>query len=121
MRRLSCEDAYSEIMSRLGNSSQFPEEYQNRLQVLKEAGSEFEVYMTVLDVSVVSSVILKQVIGAKGCYFIKTTQTYDLDFVWHNTATKGIEFWGPDKNGIIKAMKLINNRIGRYMKEEKFD
>ena len=118
MQRLSCPDAYSEIMSRLGNTSQFPEEYQNRLQVLKEAGSEFEVYMDVLDVSEVSSDILKQVIGAKGCYFIKTTQTYDLDFVWHNTGTKGIEFWGPNKNSIIKAMKLINSRIERHMKEQ---
>ena len=74
--------------------------------------------MDVLDVSEVNSDILKQVIGAKGCYFIKTTQTYDLDFVWHNTATKGIEFWGPNKNSIIKAMKLINSRIERHMKEQ---
>ena len=118
MQRLSCPDAYSEIMSRLGNTSQFPEDYQNRLEVLKKAGSEFEVYMDVLDVSEVSSDILKQVIGAKGCYFIKTTQTYDLDFVWHNTERKGIEFWGPDRDSITKARRLINSRIERYMKEE---
>ena len=51
-------------------------------------------------------------IGKEGCYFIKTTQDCDLDFVWHNRNTQMIEFWGP-KDNINKGISAIKYRIAK--------
>ena len=54
---------------------------------------------------------LKQVIGRDGYYFILTTRSCNLDFIWHNTYNNTIEFWGPNQYSLNKGMYEINKRI----------
>ena len=102
-------EGWSMISLRL-SGSRVSEIFKRGLDSLKEAGSEYNVYLGELDVSEISSDVLKQVIGKEGCYFIKTTEQCDLDFVWHNRDTKKIEFWGP-KDNIDKGISAIKYRI----------
>ena len=63
-----------------------------------------------LNVEDLDADVLKQVIGKDGCYFIKTTQDCDLDFVWHNRDTEKIEFWGP-KDNLARGLRAIKYRL----------
>ena len=96
LKRVSCLEGWWMIKERLSGSG-VSEIFKRGLDLLKEAGSEYNVYLGELDVSEISSDVLKQVIGKEGCYFIKTTEECDLDFVWHNRNTKKIEFWGQER------------------------
>ena len=108
--RIDCAKAYEEICSRVGDTTRLPVEYRNGLSSLKDAGSEYNVYLGVIDVGHIDEDTVKQVIGKNGCYFIKTTVEQDLDFVWHNREKQQFEFWGPREN-IHKAINVINDRI----------
>lgn len=54
--------------------------------------------------------VIRQVIGKGGCYFHKTTNDCDIDFIWHNRETGQFIFWG-DKMNLIHAMDIIRTRI----------
>ena len=54
--------------------------------------------------------VIRQVIGKGGCYFHKTTNDCDIDFIWHNRETGQFVFWG-DKMNLIHAMDIIRTRI----------
>jgi hypothetical protein len=110
--KIGCEEAYNQIMGRVGDGTHLPLEYTNGLNNLKSAGDEFMVWKADVDVSSLDPNCIKQVIGKSGCYFIKTTLECDLDFVWHNRETNKFEFWGPKEN-IGKAVGVINDRINK--------
>ena len=110
MQKISCLEAYNIISSLICESKITCSVFKNGLKSLQNAGSEYNVYMYEMDVKSINSDILKQVIGKDGCYFIKTTQQCDLDFLWHNRNTQKIEFWGP-KDNIYKAINAIKYRI----------
>tara|TARA_Y100000385_G_C12866709_1_gene539656 strand:- start:152 stop:568 length:417 start_codon:yes stop_codon:yes gene_type:complete len=114
MVEYSCSEAYKEIMARLGTSegSKIPEEFEKGLSNLNNATADLVCHMGMLDVKNIKLDILKQVIGRYGCYFIRTTQESDLDFIWHNRSTNQIEFWGP-RNNIPYAKDVIRDRISR--------
>ncbi len=70
-------------------------------------------------------VILKQVIGRDGCYFIRTTQECGLNFIWHNRTRNSIEFWGPrvavdyGVNAIMRRFQTVSLReMRRIMAEQ---
>ena len=109
-KKVDCKTAYEEICSRVGDITRLPVEYRNGLTSLKDAGSEYDVYVGHIDVGHIDENTIKQVIGKHGCYFIKTTVEQDLDFVWHNRESQQFEFWGP-KDNINRAINVINDRI----------
>jgi len=113
LKEFSCQDAYVQIKKYLGDGN-IPTEFENSLTNLRIAGDEFVVNMGTMDAPADADV-LKQVIGRGGCYFIRTTQECDLDFIWHNRETAKIEFWGPRKN-IPFALDVIKDRV-RKVKE----
>ena len=104
----SCSDAYLEILNRL-DGREIPETFNNGLKNLKNAGDEYIVHVYKYEAPEDSDV-MKQVIGRKGCYFIRTTQECDLDFIWHDRLNNKIEFWGP-KESISRAVSVITSRI----------
>jgi len=57
--------------------------------------------------------IIKQIIGKDGCYFKMTTSNTDVDFIWHDRGENQFCFWGPKEN-VLKAMKIIQERIDKY-------
>ena len=107
-----CLDAYNKIVGRLPKESSFTES----LSHLKNEGNNYQVYMIHLN-SPEDGDIMKQVIGREGCYFIRTTQECDLDFIWHDRTINKIEFWGPKKN-LNRAMNLIQWRIDKITKSQ---
>lgn len=56
--------------------------------------------------------VLKQVIGKNGCYFHKTTEECNIDFLWHNREHNRFEFFGQKAN-LIHAMNIIRSRIAK--------
>ena len=105
-----CLDAYNKIVGNLSKDSNFKES----LKHLSNTGNEYLVYFGVLDAPKDSD-IMKQVIGRNGCYFIRTTQECDIDFIWHDRNTNKIEFWGPQKN-LPYAINAIEYRIKKVTK-----
>ena len=55
-------------------------------------------------------VICKKVIGRGGCYFHKTTQQCQIDFIWHDRDNQKFLFWGK-KWPLIRALNAIHHRI----------
>jgi hypothetical protein len=55
-------------------------------------------------------VICKKVIGRGGCYFHKTTQQCQIDFIWHDRTNQKFLFWGK-KWPLIRALNAIHRRI----------
>ena len=76
----TCADAYVEIFNRL-NGKDIPETFKDGLENLKSAGDKYIVHVFKHDAPDDPDV-MKQVIGRRGCYFIRTTQECDLDFIW---------------------------------------
>ena len=97
--------AYEEIKKRLEHSS-LDNNLLNKLNIIQQ--TEF-IYMDTIE-SPTDIDILRQVIGRKGCYFIKTTKLCNIDFIWHDREQQLIEFWGPMDN-IQQAKDQINIRI----------
>ena len=110
LKKFTCDLAHQLIIERIGDTQKLPVEYKERLNILKSAGTEYNVYMGEINVDNISMDVIKQVIGKNGCYFIQTTINSDLDFIWHNRTSKAIEFWGPYDN-IEYGMNIINSRI----------
>ena len=107
-----CQEAYNKIVGRLTEGCDFIES----LKHLKGTGNEYVVYMGELDASRDKDV-MKQVIGRGGCYFIRTTQECDLDFIWHDRESHKIEFWGPKQN-LSYAMGVIQHRLDKITKSQ---
>jgi len=108
--KIGCHDAYLKILNKL-EGRDIPQSFKSGLESLRNAGNKYQVYkysMTAPE----NMDILKQVIGRNGCYFIRTTQECDLDFIWHNRDNNTIEFWGP-KDSINKAVGVIERRINK--------
>jgi len=108
--KIGCHDAYLKILNKL-EGRDIPQSFKSGLESLRNAGNKYQVYkysMTAPE----NTDILKQVIGRNGCYFIRTTQECDLDFIWHNRDNNTIEFWGP-KDSINKAVGVIERRINK--------
>ena len=63
--------------------------------------------------------VLKQVIGRGGCYFKMTTENTGIAYIWHNTDSQKIEFWGLEQKSLEKAKSIINDRIERYTRFKK--
>jgi len=111
--KIGCHDAYLKILNKL-EGRDIPQSFKSGLESLRNAGNKYQVYkysMTAPE----NTDILKQVIGRNGCYFIRTTQECDLDFIWHNRDNNTIEFWGP-KDSINKAVGVIERRINKISK-----
>lgn len=109
-KKFNCDLAHNLIIERIGDIQKLPVAYKDRLNILKSAGKEYNVYMGEINVQNLSPDVIKQVIGKNGCYFIQTTINSDLDFIWHNRSSNTIEFWGPYDN-IQYAINIINSRI----------
>lgn len=62
--------------------------------------------------------ITKQLIGRKGCGFIKITEDADVDFIWHNRDTNTIHIEGNPEN-LESAMTMISKRIAYYIRKSK--
>lgn len=62
--------------------------------------------------------ITKQLIGRKGCGFIKITKDAEVDFIWHNRGTNTIHIEGPSEN-IEAAMTMISKRIAYFIRRAK--
>jgi len=107
-----CLDAYNTIVGNLSENSDFKES----LKHLSQTGNDYLVYLGTLDAPTDSD-IMKQVIGRNGCYFIRTTQECDLDFIWHNRDTNKIEFWGPREN-LTYGINAIEYRIKKITKTQ---
>lgn len=60
--------------------------------------------------------IIKQVIGRKGCGFIKITEDSMVDFIWHNRKTNTIHITGEYHN-CMGAMHMISKRIAYYIRK----
>ena len=108
--KIGCHDAYLKILNKL-EGRDIPQSFKSGLESLRNAGNKYQVYkysMTAPE----NTDILKQVIGRNGCYFIRTTQECDLDFIWHNRDNNTIEFWGP-KDSINKAVGVIERRVNK--------
>jgi hypothetical protein len=111
--KIGCHDAFVKISNKLEGRT-IPQSFRSGLESLRNAGNKYQVYkysMSAPD----NADILKQVIGRNGCYFIRTTQECDLDFIWHNRDNNTIEFWGP-KYSIDKAVGVIESRISKIRK-----
>jgi hypothetical protein len=112
----SCEEAYVEIMNRLGNKTdQLSPEFKMGLDNLQTAGSKYLIYKSVMNVQNIPADIMKQVIGRNGYYFILTTTLCDLDFIWHNVETQQIELWGPSEENLHNGMRELNKRFHKKM------
>jgi len=112
----SCEEAYDEIMERLGsNVHNLSPEFNVGLDNLKTYGSKYLIYKSIMDIHTIPDDVMKQVIGRNGYYFILTTTLCDLDFIWHNTHTHQIELWGPSEENLNNGMMEINKRIHKKM------
>ena len=109
----NCAEAYTEIFNRL-NGKEIPQTFQEGLEHLKTAGEEYIVHVFKLNAPDDPDV-MKQVIGRRGCYFIRTTQECDLDFIWHDRLNNIIEFWGPKKS-IGYGVNVIKSRIQKIQK-----
>jgi len=108
----SCKDAHDEIMNSLGDGKfDINDEMKISLEDLRLYGEDFLIYKSIIDVSRLSSDVLKQVIGRDGYYFILTTRVSKIDFIWHNMERNTIEFWGPSVLSLKKAMYEIHKRI----------
>ena len=119
MEKFGCFDAYSKISNKLQGRS-IPDSFSQGLESLRNAGNKYQVYKLSINAPK-NSDVLRQVIGRNGCYFIRTTQECDLDFIWHNRDNNTIEFWGP-RESIQRAYSVIKSRITKYeglMKMEK--
>ena len=62
--------------------------------------------------------ITKQLIGRKGCGFIKITQDAGVDFIWHNRDSNTIHIEGPPEK-IDDAMTMISKRIAYFIRRAK--
>ena len=111
MEKFGCFDAYSKISNKLQGRS-IPDSFSQGLESLRNAGNKYQVYKLSINAPE-NSDVLRQVIGRNGCYFIRTTQECDLDFIWHNRDNNTIEFWGP-RESIQKAYGVIKSRITKY-------
>ena len=110
-KKIGCHDAYVKISNKLEGRN-IPESFRRGLESLRNAGNKYQVYK--LTINAPENVdVMRQVIGRNGCYFIKTTQDCDLDFIWHNRDNNTIEFWGPVES-IKQANGVINSRIKKY-------
>ena len=110
--KIGCYDAYVKISNKLKGRS-IPQSFLKGLESLRNAGNKYQVYK--LNINAPNNAdVLRQVIGRNGCYFIKTTQECDLDFIWHNRDNNTIEFWGPQES-IQKAHSVIKTRINKYV------
>ena len=114
----TCADAYVEIFNRL-NGKDIPETFKDGLENLKSAGDKYIVHVFKHDAPDDPDV-MKQVIGRRGCYFIRTTQECDLDFIWHDRLNNKIEFWGPKKS-IGRAVKVIKSRIRKIQTAQQIE
>lgn len=108
--KIGCHDAYLKILNKLEGRN-IPQSFKSGLESLRNAGNKYQVYKYLMT-SPENMDILKQVIGRNGCYFIRTTQECDLDFIWHNRDNNTIEFWGP-KDSINKAVGVIERRVNK--------
>ena len=107
-----CLDAYNKIVGNIPENSNF----KKSLKHLYNIGNEYVVYLGVIDAPKDSD-IMKQVIGRNGCYFIRTTQECDIDFIWHDRNTNKIEFWGPREN-LTYGINAIEYRIKKITKSQ---
>lgn len=57
--------------------------------------------------------IIKQIIGKDGCYFKKTTENCNIDFIYYNQKEELFMFWGQSVYTVTNAMKIIRSRICR--------
>ena len=85
-----------------------PQKYQPILEKIKQSGHYDEID------SPQNIAVLKQVIGKEGCYFKMTTENTGIAYIWHNTDSQKIEFWGLEPESRRKAVGIINDRIRRY-------
>ena len=104
-----CLDAYNKIVDHVSD-------LKVKLNHLKKLGNEYVIYLAKIDAPNDSD-IMKQVIGRGGCYFIRTTQECNLDFIWHDRETNKIEFWGP-YNNLAHGINIIQHRITKITKAQ---
>jgi len=108
----SCRIAHQEIKNRIGlRLKDVSDEMKIRLEDLDLYGDDFIIHKSVISLMGLNGDTLKQVIGRDGYYFILTTRSCNLDFIWHNTYNNTIEFWGPNQYSLKKGMYEINKRI----------
>ena len=60
------------------------------------------------------TIVMKQVIGKDGCYFKKTTQNTNIEYIWYDMDDKTIKIWG-HKERALNASTIIEERLYRIM------
>ena len=110
MNKTDCSTGYETIMGYIGTSNIDPS-YKQHLEMMKNAGKDFSVYHTEIDVERFHVDVLKQVIGKNGYYFILTTHKCNIDFIWHDHQKKKFLFWGPNPYQVDKAARIIYSRL----------
>lgn len=59
-------------------------------------------------------IIIKKIIGTKGYYFYKTTDAFQLYYIWYNKEENTIDFWGDNINKCVNASNFIKKRIENF-------
>ena len=118
MQTFSCKDGAEVLSQYLEFGGEF---LAGRIKHLTELGEDFNVYKSTFDVNNVDADIMKQVIGKDGYYFKLTTENNSLDFIWHDMSKKSVDFWGPNKKDISRAISIIKSRIYNKQNTESVD
>ena len=58
--------------------------------------------------------VMKQVIGKEGCYFKKTTENTNVEYIWYDMDDKTIKIWGELEN-TLNATTIIEGRLYRII------
>ena len=57
---------------------------------------------------------IAQIIGRKGCHFIRLTERSGCDYIWYDRSNQRIEVWGPERS-VLRGESMVRSWVSRCL------